>query len=116
MSLSKFIELPDVKAKLEQEFITPRFNIDKPLLGPVITSGRPKMGTAFDYLLRFFAKYLDPNALSHQWVTEMSLEILNKLKDDDTVVINSKYRISKARNMDELPASYIEECKELKNK
>ena len=83
---------------------------------PVITSDPPKIGTMFDYLLRFFAKYLDPNALSHQWVTETSLEILNKLKDDDTVVINSKSIIGKARNVDELPASYIEECKELKNK
>ena len=111
LSLSKFIKLPDVKAKLEQEFITPRFNVDRPLLGPVITSGRPKMGTAFDYLLRFFAKYLDPNALSHQWVTETSLEILNKLKDDDTVVINSKSIIGKARNMDELPQVILRSVK-----
>ncbi len=87
LSLSKFIELPDVKNKLRQEFEKPRFSVDKPLLAPVITSNTQKIGTAFDYLLRFYANYLNPNEVSSKWVAEKSLEILNDLKDDDAFLI-----------------------------
>jgi len=116
LNLTNFIKQPDVKAKLTQEFVKPRFSVDKPLLVPVITSNPQKIGTAFDYLLRFYANYLNPNAVSHQWVAETSLEILDRFKDDDTVIINSKSRIGKVRNVDQLSAGYIEEFKELKNK
>jgi len=44
LSLSKFIELPEVKAKLKQGFVKPRFNVDNPLLAPVITSNPQKIG------------------------------------------------------------------------
>ena len=44
LSLSKFIELPEVKAKLRQEFEKPRFSVDKPLLAPVITLNPQKIG------------------------------------------------------------------------
>ena len=116
LSLSEFIGLPDVKAKLKQEFVKPQFSEDEPLLAPVITTNPQMIGTAFDYLLRFYANCLNPNALPHQWVAENSLEILGKIKNDDTVMIDSKYRLCKARSIDQMPASYIGECKELKNK
>ena len=44
LSLSEFIELPEVKAKLRQEFEKSRFSVDKPLLAPVITSNPQKVG------------------------------------------------------------------------
>lgn len=116
MSLSEFIKQPDVRARFRQEFVKLRINLDKPLIAPVITSNPQKIGTAFDYLLRFFANYLNPNALSYQWVAETSLEILDKLKDDNTMIIDSKSKIGKVRTLDQLSASYIEEFKELKNK
>lgn len=116
MSLSEFIKQPDVRARFRQEFVKLRINLDKPLIAPVITSNPQKIGTAFDYLLRFFANYLNPNALSYQWVAETSLEILDKLKDDNTMIIDSKSKIGKVRTLDQLSARYIEEFKELKNK
>lgn len=116
LSLSKFIELPDVKAKLRQEFVKPRFSEDKPLLAPVITSNPQKIGTALDYLLRFYANYLNPKAEPSKWTAEESLEILGRFKDDNAIIVNSKSRIGKARNVDQLSAGYIEECKELKIK
>lgn len=76
LSLSKFIDLPDVKAKLRQEFVKPRFSVNKPLLAPSITLNPPKIGTAFDYLLRFYANYLNLKAISSQWTAEESLKIL----------------------------------------
>ena len=114
MSLSKFIELPDVKAKFKQESEKPRFSIDKPLLAPVITSNPPKIGTAFDYLLRFYANYLNPNAVSNQWVAEASLGLLNDIKDNDTVLITPNFRLGKAPDAVDLTKGFIENCKELK--
>jgi len=114
LSLTKFIELPDVKAKLRQEFEKPRFSVDKQLLAPVITSNAPKIGIAFDYLVRFYANYLNSNALSYQWVAEKSLEILNDIKDNDAVLIAPNFRLGKAHNADKLPKSFIENCKKLK--
>ena len=89
LSLSKFIKLPDVKARFRQEFEKPRFSEDKPLLAPVITSNPPKIGIAFDYLLRIYANYLNPNAVSSKWVAEKSLEILNVIKDNNTDLLLS---------------------------
>lgn len=114
LSLSEFIGLLDVKARLGQEFVKPRFSASKPLLAPVVTSNPQKIGTAFDYLLRFYANYLNPNALSHQWVADKSLEILNDIKDDDAVLIAQNFRIGKARNTNKPPKSFIENCKKLK--
>ena len=108
MSLSKFIELPDVKAKISQEFEKPRFSVDKPLLAPVLTSNPQMIGTAFDYLLRFYAKYLNPNAISSSWVAEASLRLLNDIKDNDAVLITPNFRLGKA------PDDFIENYKALK--
>ncbi len=81
LNLSGFFKLPDVKAKLRQEFVKPRFSVDKPLLAPVITSNPQKIGTAFDYLLRFYANHINPKAISSQWAAEVSLKILEISRD-----------------------------------
>ena len=44
MSLSEFIELPDFKVKLKQEFVKPRIELDKPLIAPVIASNSQEIG------------------------------------------------------------------------
>ena len=114
LSLSKFIDFPDVKTKLRQEFVKPRFSVDKPLLAPVITLNPQKIGTAFDYLLRFYANYLNPKAISSQWTAEISLKILEISRDDDTIIIDTKNRIVQAQNADLIPKDYVKRCKELK--
>ena len=116
LSLSKFIELPDVRAKLRQEFVKPRFSEDKQLLAPIITSSAPKIGIAFDYLMRFYANYLNPNAVSSQWVAEKSLEILNEIKDDIMVIVRPNFSLIKVPNVNKLPKVFIENWKELKYK
>jgi len=114
LNLSGFIKLPDVKNKLRQEFVKPRFSVDKPVLAPVITSNPQKIGTAFDYLLRFYVNYLNPKAISSQWVAEVSLKILEISRDDDTMIIDTKNRLIQAQNTDLIPRDYVKMCKELK--
>lgn len=116
LSLSRFIKLPGVNVKFRQEFEKPRFSVDKPLLAPVITSNPPKIGIAFDYLLRIYADYLNPNAVSSKWVAEKSLEILNVIKDNDAVITTPNFRLRKVSNIDESPEGFIEGWKKVKYK
>ncbi len=116
LSLSKFIDFPDVKAKLRQEFVKPRFSVDKPLVAPVITSNPPKIGTAFDYLLRFYANYLNPKAYSSHWTAEESLKILELSRDDDTIIIDAKNRLVQVQTENLIPRDFVKKCKELKQK
>ena len=114
LNLSRFLKLPDVKAKLRHEFVKPLFSVEKPLFAPVITSNPQKIGTAFDYLLRFYANYLNPKAISSQWAAEVSLKILEISRDDDTIIIDTKNRLVQAQNEDLIPKDYVKRCKELK--
>ena len=116
LSLSSFIKLPEVKLRLRQEFEKPRFSVDKPLLAPVLTSDTSKIGIAFDYLMRFYADYLNSNAVSNQWVAEKSLEILNEIKDNDTVITTPNFKLRKINNIEKLPEGFIEGRKKVKYK
>lgn len=116
LSLSGFIKLPEVKARLKQEFEKPRFSVDKPLLAPVLTSNPQKIGIALDYLMRFYADYLNSNPVSNQWVAEKSLEILNEIKDNDTVITTPNFRLRKINNIEESPEDFIEGWKKVKYK
>jgi len=114
LSLSDFLKLPEVTAKLKQEVEKPRFSANKPLLAPVITSNRQKMGIAADYALRFYANNLNPCAISYRWTAEKSLEILDELKDNDAIIIGKNFRLGKVRNIDKISARFIEDCRSLK--
>lgn len=114
MSLTKFIELPDVKAKFRQEFDKPIFSVKKQMLAPVLTSNAPMIGTAFDYLMRFLAGFLNKNAVSGPWVAEKALEILKVIKDDAKVIFSPKSQLMKMSNIDESPEHYIERWKNIK--
>jgi hypothetical protein len=116
MSLSEFIGLPDVKAKFREEFVKPAFRVKKAMLAPVETSNPQMIGTAFDYLLRFYASYINPNVKSRHWVAESSLEILNSCRNIDEVIITPNNRLAKARNIDRIHKKYLKKCKELKNR
>ena len=115
LSLSKFIELPDVKAKFLEEFVKPTFSVKKDMLAPVITSKPQEVGTAFDYLMRFCASFNNPNKISRHWVAESSLQILGQCKEDEEVVVTPNNRLAKARNIEQIPKKIIKKFKELKN-
>jgi hypothetical protein len=75
MSLTSFLELnKDVRERFRQEFQKPRFSAKKDLLAPPLTKRYSLIGTAFDYLLRFYLQHLNPNTVARErWVAEAAL-------------------------------------------
>jgi len=73
MSLTSFIENKDVKERFRQQFKMPKLAAEKALLAPPLSNRYSLVGTAFDYLMRFYLKRLNPNAVTSEWVAEHSI-------------------------------------------
>lgn len=83
MSLSSFLEHKDVKVRFQEEFPLPNFKaqIKPEMLVLPLAENRQLVGTAFDYLLRFYIKYLNPHATEQeQWVAETAVYRLKESK------------------------------------
>lgn len=76
MSLTSFLKNKDVKDAFKQEFKMPAVKFQADLLAPPLTNHYGLVGTAFDYLLRFHMKSLNPKAIEKRWVSESSLSLL----------------------------------------
>ena len=73
MSLTSFLgdkDHKDVRARFSQEFTKPRFATKKEIIAPPITQRYSLVGTAFDYILRFYVERLNPQAITGPWVAE----------------------------------------------
>ena len=81
MSLTSFVANKDVRERFKQEFPSPKFSVQKLLLAPPSTKHYSLMGTAFDYLLRFYLKRLNPQAVESRWVAENAVTVLFMYKD-----------------------------------
>lgn len=79
MSLTSFLQNKDIRAKFSQEFTKPRFNLKKEILAPPVTKHYGLVGTAFDYLMRFYIEHLNPEAITSTWVAEHAVERMEKL-------------------------------------
>lgn len=78
MSLTSLINQPDVRAQLKQEFPKPKFTMKRQLLAPPRSQNYGLVGTAFDYLLRFYVKQMNPQAIERGWVAENSVRLLKQ--------------------------------------
>lgn len=76
MSLTSFLANGDVKERFRQEFPKPRVGISNKPLAPPLTNHYGLVGTAFDYLMRFYLERLNPKAITHKWIAEHALYIL----------------------------------------
>src|SRR5262245_9435099 len=70
MSLTRFLERPEVVAKVKP--LRPKLSrtIAAPLRAQPRSSRYPMVGTAFDYLLRFELQRRAPHAVAESWVAE----------------------------------------------
>ena len=59
MSLTSFLERKDVRERFRQEFDMPRMKTKRELLAPPLSNRYSLVGTAFDYLARFYVERLD---------------------------------------------------------
>jgi hypothetical protein len=78
MSLTSFLQQSDVRAKFNQEFPKPKLVPSQEILAPLVTKNPRLIGTAFDYLMRFHAKYVNPQAIEQEWIAEKSLRLLRQ--------------------------------------
>ena len=70
MSLTSFLQCQDVKERFRSEFAMPKTALRQPLLAPPLSNRYALVGTAFDYLMRFYLKRLNPNAQASPWVAQ----------------------------------------------
>ena len=93
MSLTSFIKEPDVRAKFAETFSLPKINLNAELKAPPITRNYSLVGTAFDYLLRFYIKQHNPNAITKDWVAISALQCV----EDDTLRNNLEKTVDNAK-------------------
>lgn len=77
MSLTSFIAMPEIKQRLSTEFELPVVKCSYPLRVQSSTTKHGLVGTAFDYLLRFWLLKTNPEAEVRHWVAETAVEILD---------------------------------------
>ncbi|MBD0390627.1 MAG: hypothetical protein ICV54_30055 [Nostoc sp. C3-bin3] len=98
MSLSDFIELPDVKARFKAEFPKPKLDLKQEILAAAPNGSDVRLvGTVFDYLLRFYIKYQNPHAEESEWIAEYALRHFNRRSQND-LFNQAKNVIDQARN------------------
>jgi len=70
MSLTTFLKNKDVQKRFNQEFEMPRVVLSNELQAPPLTHNFSLMGTAFDYLMRFYIERINPIAHTRRWIPE----------------------------------------------
>lgn len=81
MSLTQFLTLKEVKKNFRDFYPKPPFTVKCDIRAPPLTKNNSLIGTAFDYLLRFYIKRHYPQSNTRKWVAEESLaEIKSKKK------------------------------------
>jgi hypothetical protein len=73
MSLITLVKERDVADQIGRVFKRPRLEASVPLLVPPGSRRFTLVGTAFDYLLRFYIKRINPFAVDRKWVAEGAL-------------------------------------------
>lgn len=82
MSLTSFIKIPEVKALFQKEFPLSKTVLQGEMKAAPVTKNYPLVGTAFDYLFRFYLERENPKCVTKQWVAENSLALLEQTIDD----------------------------------
>jgi len=108
MSLTTFLNNKDVRARFSEEFPKPKFGLKKETLAPPATKHYSLIGTAFDYLMRFYIKNLNPKAITKEWIAELSLDWMSVMSFapkkhsiptdiDDTLLEKANRMLSQAK-------------------
>jgi hypothetical protein len=81
MSLTSFINIPEVRDKFSETFHYPYLDGTPELLCPPLTKHYNMIGTAFDYLLRFVVESQNDQAKTKGWIAEAAVEITKNTRD-----------------------------------
>ena len=113
MSLTTFLKNnKDVRERFRQEFKKPRFSERKDILAPPLSRRYSLVGTAFDYLMRFYLKFLNPDAVSRQWIAEYVIDPrMSRLFPDVVVDDTGKVLSYTETNLTKKARQIIEQAK-----
>jgi len=68
-----------VRERFKSEFVMPSLGATKDLAASPLTLGPSPIGTAFDYLLRFYIERLKPESKVREWIAEAGADDFPKL-------------------------------------
>lgn len=77
-----FIKIPEVKMLFKKEFPLSRISLQGEMKAVPVTKNYSLVGTAFDYLFRFYLEHENPNCVTKHWVAEDSLALLEQTIDE----------------------------------
>ncbi|HLQ26261.1 MAG TPA: hypothetical protein VK138_10330 [Acidiferrobacterales bacterium] len=88
MSLTSFLDMPEVTAKIKP--LRPKLprKIAAPLKAEPRSNRYMLVGTAFDYFLRFELQRRAPHAIAERWVAEHAPDIIWRKTDKGAVGID----------------------------
>jgi hypothetical protein len=75
MSLTTFLALPEIKGRLKLEYKLPIIGCEHDIKVESRTAHPMLIGTAFDYLFRFWLETFNPSIQTNPWVAEDSLSL-----------------------------------------
>ena len=76
LSLTSLLNIAEIREKFNKTFPRPNVKFDNEMLAAPQTKNYSLIGTAFDYLARFYIKSQNPDAVSTEWVADAGLEAL----------------------------------------
>lgn len=78
MSLTSLLQTDEVRRRFRDAFEKPSMDAAPPIQAPVITDRPSHVGAAFDYLLRFHLRRLNPEVVAGRtWTAETAAELLS---------------------------------------
>lgn len=94
MSLSTFIRVPEIRARFRKEFTKPRFRSHGiEMVAPPMTTHYSLVGTAFDYLFRFYLQRNNRKAITGPWAAESAVSIIDNHAEHVFDIDNDKLHI-----------------------
>jgi len=96
MSLTSFLaKNADVRQRFQQEFQKPKFSIKRDIVAAPLSKRYGTVGTAFDYLLRFYIQHINPNTIDKgPWIAEAALK---KIEDRPDILAKGENIVFQAR-------------------
>lgn len=85
MSLTSFVKKENIRNKIDDWFPKPDFDIEAKIEAPPLTSNYRLVGTAFDYILRFWLERNYPNSARERWVAHHGMKILKKMSEEKKI-------------------------------
>lgn len=117
-SILKHVDFKELREKFAQEFVKPAFNLTTEIKAPPLTNNYGIVGTAFDYLMRFYLQHHNQNTFVERdtWVADHSYKSLSdKLSQSQGTVVATGLHRDKIYQTKDLLKIIDDQFKQAKN-